>query len=110
MADRRRVDGSAGAAIPVSALRIRLAELDAAAGRLQSAAAGMALLAELPALRAAARDGDDETLTAALAVLAAAAVQVCDAAHGLALGTALLDRETRLVLGCGNCNRDIREA
>ncbi len=110
MADGRRMDKSGNADIQIAVLRARLADLEIAAGRLQSAAAGMALLADLPVLRAAARDGDGEALAAGLAVLAAAAVRVCDAAHGLALGTALLDRETRLLLGCSDRNRDIRGA
>lgn len=52
----------------------------AAVDRLQTAAAGMATLAELPGLKRAVASGDPVALDAGLAALARAASQVLDAA------------------------------
>jgi len=71
----------------------RLADLDAAAGRLQRLAAAMALLADLPGLRHAVLAGDADTAAAGLEALSAAAVRVSEAARWVACVTRLVEAE-----------------
>ncbi|MDA8231995.1 MAG: hypothetical protein M0006_11720 [Magnetospirillum sp.] len=80
-------------------MRRRLAEMELAAARLQRAAAGMALLADLPSLRDAVLAGDADTVAAGLEALAVAAFRVCEGARTVALGVALLDHEVRRCFG-----------
>ena len=78
--DRRTIDG-------------RLADLDAATGRLQRLAAAMALLADLPGLRQAVLTGDSDTAVAGLEALSAAAGRVSEAARWVACVTRLFEAE-----------------